>query len=254
MLLTARRQPELGTYDLWRLDLVRHTEERLTETRGSEHTPMWIDGDRAVVYVADSGGGVPHLFRKDLSSGVEEPLLPSGPQQLATDVVPDGSAVIYLERTLEGRFDIFRLSLTAGAEPEALLRTRQSKLQARISPDGRAMAFLASDEELGRDLYIVSLPMSGAPVVAAANIEGPPRWSADGSTLYYVGAERTMMALAVTTAPTLSVGSARRLFEMKRPAEFLDVSRDGRFLMLVTEVSANEQPVIVSTAGIDPER
>ncbi len=38
--VTARIQSELGTADLWRLDLVRHTEEQLTADRGSEVTPI----------------------------------------------------------------------------------------------------------------------------------------------------------------------------------------------------------------------
>jgi hypothetical protein len=41
---------------------------------------------------------------------------------------------------------------------------------------------------------------------------------------------------------------------MKRPVTFMDVSRDGRFLMLVSQVSAGRQPIIVNTAGVDPTR
>jgi len=253
MLLTARRQPDVGTYDLWRLDLVRHTEERLTADRGSELTPMWIEDESAIVYVADSGGSVPHLFRKDLGTGVEEPLLPAGLQQLAMDVFPGDRAVVYLERSEDGRFVIFRLPLEAGASPEVLLRSRQSTPEVRLSPDGRAMAFLSLDG-LRSSLQVVSLPVKGAPVLAAAEVEGPPRWSADGSTLYYVGPDRAMTALAVRTAPVLSVGPPRRLFEMARDATFLDVSRDGRFLVLVSRVSAGRQPIVVTTAGPGPLR
>ena len=64
-LLVSRRQPGLGTYDIFRLDLVRQTEEKLTAHRGSELTPVWVDRERAMIFASDSGGSVPHLFRKD---------------------------------------------------------------------------------------------------------------------------------------------------------------------------------------------
>ena len=64
----------------------------------------------------------------------------------------------------------------------------------------------------------------------------------------------TMMALDVRTAPALSVGTPQRLFEMKRPATFLEVSPDGRFLDAGPEVSAAQQPITVSTAGVGPAR
>ena len=150
MLLTARRQPELGTYDLWRLDLVRHTEERLTADRGSELTPIWIDDDRAVVYVADSRRrAYPTCSARISAPGSRSPLLPSGPQQLAMDVVPGRR-----RRRLRGAHPGGETSTSSACRSlrvrrrSLLLRSRQSKLELRISPDGRAMAFLADEEEL----------------------------------------------------------------------------------------------------------
>ncbi len=130
---------------------------------------------------------VPHLFRKDLGTGVEEPLLPAGIQQLAMDVFPEDGAVGLRAAGAGWNIDIFRLSLAAGASPEPVLRSRQAKYEMRVSPDGRAMAFM-SDEAMRLDLHVVSLPVRGASVVAAAaNVGGPPRWSADGGSLYYLG-------------------------------------------------------------------
>jgi hypothetical protein len=59
-----------------------------------------------------------------------------------------------------------------------------------------------------------------------------------------------MMSVPVRTAPTLTVGTAQPLFELKRGMTFLDVSRDGRFLVQVEQVSAAQQPITVSTAGV----
>ena len=102
-LLTARRQRGLGGYDIWRLDLDRGTEEQLTSGRGSEVTPVWIDGERSIIFAGDSAGSLPHLFRRDLATGSEKELLPPGSQQLVMDVLPGGGAVVYAERQVAGR-------------------------------------------------------------------------------------------------------------------------------------------------------
>ena len=105
-LLTARRQRGLGGYDIWRRDLARGTEEQLTFGRGSEVTPVWIDGERAILFAGDSPGSLPHLFRRDLASGSEKQLLPPGPQQQVMDVLPGGRAVAYGERQGAGGFKL----------------------------------------------------------------------------------------------------------------------------------------------------
>ena len=48
-----RTQPgRLGTYDIVQIDVARGTQEQLTWNRGSELTPVWIDGERSIVYAA----------------------------------------------------------------------------------------------------------------------------------------------------------------------------------------------------------
>lgn len=124
MLLIARAQPGLGTYDIWRRDLFRGTDEQLTSNRGSEITPAFVDGERAIVYAADSPGFAPHLFRMDLATRKEEKLLDAGPHQIVKDVFPNGRAVAYAEREL-GEFKLFQLPVTRGAPPTPLLPGRR---------------------------------------------------------------------------------------------------------------------------------
>jgi Tol biopolymer transport system component len=248
MLLAARTRPALNTYDLWRLDLARHTEERLTADRGSEVTPVLIDDERAIVYAADRGASVPQLTRKDLATGVEQALLTSGRQHLVMDVFPDDRAVAYIERSEDGIFDIFQLPLAPGSSPTPILRSPLDKPEMRLSPDGRAMTFVAM-EGPNWDLHVVSLPVTGPSVVVAAAVKSSARWSADGRRLYYVGADTRMMALDVSTTPVLRVGMPRALFQIEPSWRFVDVSPDGRLLMLDVEVRSTQQPIAVSTAA-----
>jgi Tol biopolymer transport system component len=252
-LLVSRREGGLGTFDIWRLDLVRQTEERLTTHRGGEVTPLWIEDERAIAFAADRAGSVTHLFRRDLTTGEERQLAPGPRQHEAMDVFPDTRTIAYLQRSAEATYDIYQLSLTAGASPVPLLVSPADKTEMRLSPDGRAMAFLAADAARV-DLYVAALPITSAPVLAASDVSGAPRWSADGRRIFYLGGARQMMSLAVRTTPTLDVGTPQLLFELKRPSILFDVAHDGRFLLLVRQSFAYEQPITVATAAIGPGR
>jgi eukaryotic-like serine/threonine-protein kinase len=248
-LLTARRRPGLGGYDIWRSDLERGTEEQLTFGRGSEVAPVWIDEERAIIFAGDSPGSLPHLFRRDLAAGSEKQLLPPGSQQLVMDMLPGAGAVVYTERQVAGGFKIFQLPLIDGAPPAPLLPPQFNSSAMRVSPDGRAMAFRTRRQ--GRELlYVAPFPITSEPELVATDVGSAPRWSADSRQLYYVGRDRRMMAVAVRTGPSLSVGTAQQLFELKRSASLLEVSRDGRFLLLVPQRRAAERPIIVDTATI----
>jgi Tol biopolymer transport system component len=245
--LVSRRQPGLGTYDIFRLDLVRQTEERLTAHRGSELTPVWVDRERAMIFASDSGGSVPHLFRRDFVTQEERQVLPSGSQQLVRDVFPDDSAVAYVERSRFEPFKLWSKSLTTSDPPLPMLTSGQSTFDMRLSPDGRAMAY-ATFNGPRVDLYVAPVPMT-TQAVHTAGEGGPPRWSRDGH-LYYLRGDKRMMTVPVRTAPSLTVGIPRQLFELKRAASLLEVSGDGRFLLLVPHVLAAERPIVVGTAAI----
>jgi Tol biopolymer transport system component len=254
MLLTARKEHGPGTYNIWRHDLTRKTEEPLTEDRGAEVTPIFSADGRTIFFAADRGGSVPSVFRKDLVSGTEQALLPSGVQQLVMDIIPRDNAILFIQRSKMGTFDIFRLPLTAGASPAPILESRLDKYEVRVSPDGRAMAFSASDG-VRNDLYVTPLPITTAPILAASGTWGPPRWDRSGRRLYYVAAENRVMALDVQTGPPLIVGqSSRVLFTLKGLTTLLDVARDGRFLLLTRQSVASKQPVsvVIGAVAIHP--
>jgi Tol biopolymer transport system component len=248
-MLTSRREAGFGTFDLWRRDLVRQTEERLTTDRGVELTPIFGDDDRTILYAADRGGSVPSVYRKDLVTGVEEQLIPNGLQRLVMDTIHRQRAVVYVERSPQGVFDIYKLSLEKGASPEPVLRSPIGKYEARVSFDGRAIAFAAAQEERDTSIYVAPLPVTSAPVLVASGATSSPRWGRDGR-VYYVDANRQLTAVPVQTSPALNVGTPRRLFEVKRPALFFEVAPDGRIVLFVPQVRAADGPIHVATSAI----
>jgi len=245
-LLAARRRVGLG-FDIWRIPLGRGNEQKLTSNRGSEVNPVWIDEGRGMVFSGDSRGSVPHLFRKDLTTGKQEQVLRPGKQQNAMDVFPDGR-VAYVERGLGG-FRPFELSLAPGASPRPMLPGPLSVTGMRLSPEGRAMSFVAGADEGRRDVYVSAVSVTSMPILVAQDVSGPARWNRKGGRIYYVK-DDTMMTATVSTVPSLEVGEPEQLFKLVRPARLQDVFRDGRFLLLVPQVRADQHPITVWTGAI----
>ena len=254
-LLFARSREGLETYDIWRRDLLLGTETQLTFRPGSEVTPVWIDGERSILYAADSAGRVPHLFRMDLATQRETQVLPPGKQQRVQEVLPDGR-VAYLERSGQEGFQLFQVSLTPGASPALLLQSPLSIRGMRLSPDGRTMTYLAG---LGGRFGLYVAPVSGTDQPLHAAEVGPgwssARWSADGRQIYYLASDDAMMTVSVQTVPSLRVVSApEQAFKLKQSASLLEIMPDGRFLLLLHQMRADERPIIVDTGAIRSTR
>jgi len=147
--------------------------------------------------------------------------------------------------------NIFTLPLAGSAAPSPLFGSSFSESDPRFSPDGRATAFVW--DESGRlEVYVAPFPATGGatPVstgITVGDLTGGARWSRDGRELFYVSADRRLMAVPVRTTPTLKVGRPVPLFTVQgRAWTDFDVSGDGkRFLAVVPQAFAGEQPLTV---------
>jgi eukaryotic-like serine/threonine-protein kinase len=241
-----RREPRLGTGDMWVTDLARGVETRLTSDPGSESAFAWFPTNRALVFAADRGGP-PHLFRKDLQTGKEDELTPVSTYQEPLDVSPDGQWIAFERRTDRGTNDIDKLPLAGGGKPSPLLDSRFDEIDLRFSPDGRSIAFV-SDESGRYEVYVAPFPFTGAKTRVSTGGAVQPRWSRDGRELFYQTFDQHLVAVSVRTTPVLELGSPTPLFSFdgRRAWSNFDVSLDGkRFLAITRQLFADEQPLSV---------
>jgi len=253
--LFDRFRSGLGTPDLWILDLRRGGETRLTADRTSEAFPVWLRGGRGVVFMADRGGP-PHLFRKDLITEVEEPLLPPGRLQQPDDVSPDGETLAYDQRSTRGNYDILTLPLLSTGRSSVLIGSPFDEVQLRFAPDGRAAAFL-SDETGRYELYVAALPGMTSRLRVSAGGARAPQWGAARHELLYLSNAGELIAVPVGTTPSLQLGSPTTLFVVPQGSAWTDfaVSADGqKFLAIVSDSRAAEQPLTVVLRALPAAR
>jgi dipeptidyl aminopeptidase/acylaminoacyl peptidase len=244
-LLCARRRPGSGSWDTWLLDLARGSESRVTGAAAiTEAYPVWLPGERSLVFLSTSEGAAPLLHRRDLASGQVSAVFPAGGFQIAQDVSPDGRSLLYAERRPPGVFSLWLLPL-GGGKPRRLTTSTSAENSGQFSPDGRYVAMIA-DEGEGYELVIVPSTGSGERVRVSTHGAELARWSRDGGRLYFLTPDGHLMAAAVRTRASLQVGEPHALFQLgDRAWKDFVITPDGRFLALVPEVVQAEEPVDV---------
>jgi Tol biopolymer transport system component len=101
----------------------------------------------------------------------------------------------------------------AAALPDArpILQTPASEVDARLSPDGRWLAY-ASDESGRYEVYVQSFSGSGGKWLISTNGGREPVWAHSGREIFYRSGDK-MMAAAVATQPTFQAATSRLLFQ-----------------------------------------
>jgi serine/threonine protein kinase len=241
--LFNREDPRTGNFDIWSLDLVRGVESRVTADPDTETAGLLLP-DGTLVY-SDPRGASPQIFRRDLGTGETRELTPEGSFQMAQDLSPDGQTLVFAERVDYGAWDLFTIP-TAGGPVTPLLTTPFDEIDIRLSPDGRFAAFVSN--EPGRaEVYVAPFPNLGQRTRVTQDGARTPRWSRDGRELFYMTADRRLVAVPVRAGASLELGAPRTLFALQGQHAWAsyDVAPDGRFLAIVPEALASEQPLTV---------
>jgi len=242
----SRATPGLGTSDVWSFDIERGVETRLTSTIDNEAMPVWLPGERALLY-STSEGGAPHLVRRDFETGKDAQLLPVRAWQTAEDVSPDGSSFLYTEAGT-----VWRFPLSGIGDPFPVLKSGFDVSNVRFSPDGRYIAFISNDS--GQDeAYVAPYPGPGEKLRISSSGAAALQWNRETGTIFYSDVEGRLWSVNVRTEPALRIGTRNVLFTAKslvpRPVTTgpsFDVFPDGkRILVAVPEVTANEIPLTV---------
>ena len=252
-----RTRPGIGTFDIWSFDLERGVETPVTSEPETEIAPLLLMDGKNLAYSANRGGGL-RLFRRNLEDGRDEQLnSTTSTFQQPQDVSPDGRTLVFVQRGPQGTFDIWTVPLVGSRQPTALVQSPFDKKEARFSPDGRFLAFISAESGQS-EAYVMPYPGPGEKVRVSSGGARLLQWGRDGRELFYLAADGRLMSLPLRTSPSLATGTPVALFKVEgKPWLSFALSSDGkRFLAVVPEIAADEQPMTVVlnwTAGIPRE-
>src|SRR5688572_11768275 len=193
-----------------------------------------------------------YLYQRAASgAGQDEALLKSDDSKLPNDWSADGRFILYQTRTPT---DLWVLPLSGEQKPFPFLQAEFSEGWGRFSPDGRWVAY-TSNESGTWQVYVQSFPASGGKWQVSTNGGTHPQWRRDGKELFYISADRKLMAVDVKgEGPTFDAGVPKALFELRlqtlglpRPGEVYVTAADGqRFLV----TSAPEERITTPTTVV----
>ena len=231
--------------DIWILEIERDMFTRLTFDEAADRTPLWSPDDKWIVFASERESSVTNLFRLLADgTGEAERLTTSENRQTPSSFSPDGSILVFEEVHPKTEADIMYLRWDGEErKPEVFLATPFVEIQPALSPDGKWIAYVSNDST-EFEIYVRPFLRSGAKVKVSAGRAFMPKWSPDGSEIFFRAAGKIMAVSVSVQEDTLRVSNPRQLFEIKGNAYSgpYDVARDGNhFLFFRTAGETKEE-------------
>jgi hypothetical protein len=196
--LARQRVHELrNTPDIWVEDLERGTNVRVTTAVEPDIRPVWSPDGRHLAYVSGnlpfrSGKRILSVARAD-GTGVVRTFPCPGEYCEPTDWTSRGLLVNVLGPL---GADVWIVPMEDGATAQPLLAASFTERDARLSRDGRWVAYV-SDESGRPEVFVRTV--SGSPKRIPISSEGgdQPVWRADGAELFFVDPEGQLQSVSV---------------------------------------------------------
>jgi len=240
---------EGDTADVWVYDVGTGTGFALTNHPAHDGFPLWSPDDEWVYFHSDRTGRF-ELYRKRSSGvGIEESVLGWDTAPWATSWSREGALILSDSRPESE--DLWQLA--PGRNAAALVKTPFREWAARMSPDGKRIAY-NSNETGQAEVFVRSFPPSSGDAIRVSDNGGiGPTWRGDGKELFFIDSSYTMMAVEIPLQPNLDRRQLRPLFELTmmrrtwspRVVDF-DVAADGqRFLIVRMPPDTGRRPLTV---------
>ncbi len=242
--------------DIWLYDVTRGLPTRFTFGPGLAFISIWSPDGSRIVFNSTRKGHLDLYQKASSGAGTEEVLVEDNLVKYPLSWSPDGRFILYSSAGSQTGIDLFVLPLTGDRKPFPFLQTQFNEGQGQFSPDGRWVAY-ASDEAGKFEIYVAPFPGPGGKWQISTAGGSFPRWRRDGTEIFYLAPDTTLMAAGVNgKGSTFQVGAVMPLFKTRvtGPRYEYGVSADGqRFLINTPPGQAASTPITVVlnwTAGL----
>jgi serine/threonine-protein kinase len=203
-----------GASDIWVYDFAKDQPRKLT-IDGENSSPLfWMpDGESLIYHKMEDGRTIP--YRQYLGLGARgEPLLSADYTNiLASSVSFDGR---YLGVYGDSQVSVIDLIEN---EQTSIPTIGDVNWGTAVSPDGRAVVYTSAESGVYQN-YLQPLPPTGRRYqISRVGGAEEPRWSQDGSRVFYRSGQR-IMAVPITTSPEVQIGEPEVYFD----GEFENIS------------------------------
>jgi eukaryotic-like serine/threonine-protein kinase len=152
---------------------------------------------------------------------------------------------VYSANELGTNWNIWVMPLTGAESPQPVLRTQFNETDARLSPDGRWIAYV-SDESGKWEIYVQPFLSSGGKWQISSAGGRQPQWSRDGKEFFYVAPDQKLMAVPVHPGTSLDPGAPKELFQLHTATDSFgtsyDIAADGQRFLVSTLVGEEASP------------
>ena len=250
--LAMRVQDGTGE-NIWIYDLSSAASPRRLTFEGTRNTrPTWTIDGQHIVFTSNREGPE-SLFRQPVGGGPAERLLAADPDKTfqPESMSPDGR-VLTFSINPGNSSSIWAFSFGTDQKPKLLIPSSRSATNSNLSPDGRWIAYWASDGGR-RDIYVQPFPVTEAKYqISLSGNTHYPLWSPDGKQLFYVVDQPSgtgqIVSVDIQTQPNFTFGQPKPLpiegIIFNGPRGY-DITPDGkRFIVMLPKSQAD--PVLGS--------
>ena len=241
-----------GNRDVWVLDLGSGNPTRFTFDPAQDLFAVWSPDGSRIVFGSDREGPRNLYQRSATGASKEELLLKTDFNAYPVDWSRDGRYIAYVINDPKTKIDVWVLPLSGDQKPFPFANTEASERGARFSPDGRWLAYV-SDESGIPQIYVQSFPSSGGKWQVSTTGGYHLAWRHDGKELFYVSADKKMMAVDIKgEGATFEAGAPKTLFDLRVPtftgsqAQFAVTADGQKFLIANTFGENRSEPITVA--------
>jgi Tol biopolymer transport system component len=240
---------EKETNDLWIFDVATGQGKQITFSAARENStsPAWSPDGSQIAYTALRQGAYGVYRKPSNGEGAEELLYKSNAPLTLTDWSQDGRYLTYFSSDLGGG-GIYALPLagTGDRKPIEMFRSKFQVTGPRLSPDDRFTVYI-SNETGKNELYVRpfdptaaagAAPSAGPWKISEQGAQGMAFWRRDGKELTFLGPDRGIMSVSLSTAPDFEFGKPKLLFRLSETTPVApgtaSVNRDvNRFVIAI---------------------